>query len=171
MHSFDVISLSPITHCDDGNFFNVKPSSKNDYRIGLITKKSVDDRGLPWYEADIYNIVERVKEIDIEVVTGPNLAQCVTQVTAVMAGGERYTLNKEKTKIYRESVRLALPWRGGIFLLFQKCNFSFVFFFSGGSRYKETNDKATNNYHIKVQGNIGSVGGHGNEVTIKNTSD
>ena len=72
--------------------------TREQFRLGLVTSKSADHSGLLTYQADVYNLVERVKLVEVSEAGGWRL-------TWTLAGGERQEVRKEKTKTYRESDR------------------------------------------------------------------
>ena len=93
-------------HCTLYTVLKVRPSSVvrdqrgtgEQFRLGLVTSKSADHSGLLTYQADVYNLVERVKLVEVSEAGGWRL-------TWTLAGGERQEVRKEKTKTYRESDR------------------------------------------------------------------
>ena len=91
--SFEIVNLPPALG-NKGLLVPVKPSSKNEYKIGLITKKSADAAGYLTYTVDAYRLKERVKKLEIQ----PDKKVIIT-----MAGGERQDMVREKEDTYKEA--------------------------------------------------------------------
>ena len=91
--SFEIVNVPPALN-NKGTLVGVRPSSKKEYKIGLITKKSADAAGYLTYTVDAYRLRERVKKLEIE----PGKKVIIT-----MAGGERQDMVREKEDMYKEA--------------------------------------------------------------------